>query len=456
MSNWYLKEISDLSLDENKTKIISSKSTVVILAYLIEQEQICPVCYKSNYSKNGHIMKIIKDASQLRRLIIIKLNIQRYICKECGNSFYEDNPYTNPYELLTKESIVCIMHSLLYDNATYESVAREMHLSRQTIMKVFDRYYEYNKGELPEILSFDEKSNNDRNTKSPYIFIIVDFMKHKIYDILPSRYKISLNKYFSKYSEQVRKKVKYVTMDMWDSYRDVAKCQFKNAIIAVDSFHVMENLNRAMTKIRVSIMQKYNEKTENIIDNSTNYYLLKKYHYFFTKEFDDITDKSIFIPKEHVHLSKHKLLEKLLKIDPRLDKSYKLVSKYREFNKTCRYENAREELEDLIELFANSNEIVFEEFAATLTNWKDEIINSFITVKDHYSDGEEYNRRLSNGLIEGLNSTIARLQMNARGYSNYWRMRNRIIYVVNKDYTLNDDDPKPIAIKNRIKTNKKK
>ena len=107
-------------------------------------------------------------------------------------------------------------------------------------------------------------------------------------------------------------------------------------------------------------------------------------------------------------------------------------------------------------MFANSNEIVFEEFAATLTNWKDEIINSFITVKDHYSDGEEYNRRLSNGLIEGLNSTIARLQMNARGYSNYWKMRNRIIYVVNKDYTLNDDDPKPIEIKNRIKTNKKK
>ena len=58
MSNWYLKEISDLSLDENKTKIISSKSTVVILAYLIEQEQICPVCYKSNYSKRKRSLQL--------------------------------------------------------------------------------------------------------------------------------------------------------------------------------------------------------------------------------------------------------------------------------------------------------------------------------------------------------------------------------------------------------------
>ena len=37
---------------------------------------------------------------------------------------------------------------------------------------------------------------------------------------------------------------------MWETYRDVSKVMFPNAKIAVDSFHVMQNVNRAMNKVR--------------------------------------------------------------------------------------------------------------------------------------------------------------------------------------------------------------
>ena len=50
---------------------------------------------------------------------------------------------------------------------------------------------------------------------------------------------------------------------MWESYRDVAKKYFKNAKIAIDSFHVMKHINKSMNKIRFKVMQKFNLNTQN-------------------------------------------------------------------------------------------------------------------------------------------------------------------------------------------------
>jgi len=43
----------------------------------------------------------------------------------------------------------------------------------------------------------------------------------------------------------------------------------------------MRTINNVMNNVRISVMQKYNLKTENIEDNHTYYYILKKYKYYF-------------------------------------------------------------------------------------------------------------------------------------------------------------------------------
>ncbi len=72
----------------------------------------------------------------------------------------------------------------------------------------------------------------------------IDIINKKIYDILESRDKNTLWKYFGLIPKEERDKVKYITIDMWPTYKDVSKHFFRNAKIAVDSFHVMENINR--------------------------------------------------------------------------------------------------------------------------------------------------------------------------------------------------------------------
>jgi transposase len=374
-------------------------------------------------------------------LFLVKCHIQRYKCKECHTVFYEKDSFSNPKETISKESILIILEKLKLANITFESVARDLHLSRQNVIDVFDRYVDYTPGDLPEILSFDEKHINKSMTDNTYLFVIVDFKKVEIYDIVYSRHKHILEKYFSMFSKEARQKVKYITMDMWEPYLDIAKRYFRSAKIAIDSFHIMETINHAMNNVRIAVMQRFNLKTEDLEDNHPYYYVLKKYRFYFVTEFDKITDKRFYNRKLGMWVDKHSLMKYMLDIDERLQKAYSLTARYREFNKTAIISNCEDELETLIDDFYGSNLSVFFEVAKTLSTWKEYIINSFITIPDALSkpkrmDEHPVPRRLSSGAIEGLNAILEKINVNGNGYSNFWRFRNRCIYVINHNVTI--------------------
>ena len=131
----------------------------------------------------------------------------------------------------------------------------------------------------------------------------------------------------------------------------------------------------------------------------------------------------------------------LLDIDDRINEAYELTSKYREFNKTANITNCAEQLDELIELFLHSTLEQFNEVGRTLKNWRDEIINSFITIDDCLTTPKKKNeipvpRRLSNGPIEGINSIIEQVKINGKGYTNFKRFKMRIIYVINKELVI--------------------
>lgn len=374
-------------------------------------------------------------------LFIVKCHIQRYICKDCKKVFYEKDTFSNPKETLSKETVFTILKKLKQSNITFESVAQDLHLSRQNIIDVFDRYVDYIPGPLPEILSFDEKHINKNMTDNVYLFIIVDFIKVEIYDIVHSRHKYALERYFSLIPLEQRNKVKYITMDMWEPYLDVSKRFFRNAKIAIDSFHVMEAINNAMNSVRLSVMQKFNKKTDNIEDNHPYYYVLKKYRYYFVTEFDKLSEVRFYNKKLGIWFTKYSMRKYLLDIDENLEKAYTLTSRYREFNKTISYEKAKDELELLINDFFESNLPSFFDVAKTLSTWKEYIINSFITVpnaltKPKNKDQQSKPRRLSSGAIEGLNATLEKININGNGFSNFWRFRNRAIYAINEEMTI--------------------
>ena len=201
----------------------------------------------------------------------------------------------------------------------------------------------------------------------------------------------------------------------------------KNAKIAVDSFHVIEHLNDAIKSIRLRIMNKFNKKTKSLHANDMYYYMLKKFHYFFVKDFNSIYNGKIRINKLKTKWDKHEIRKYLLSIDDDLKYAYILKERYREFNLTASYDNCDEELNDLIEEFRNSHLEEYRLFGKLLNRWKEYIKNSFIRVNG---------RRLSNGPMEGINSRIKTILKSANGIKMFFRLRNRIIYSINKDVPI--------------------
>ena len=214
---------------------------------------------------------------------------------------------------------------------------------------------------------------------------------------------------------------------MYVPYIVVAKSVFFDCKIAVDSFHVISHLNSAMDDIRLSIMNKYKKGKSPIKEADMYYYMLKKFHYFFKKNFDDIYDGNIKVNKIQSKWDKWEILKYLLEIDEDLKVAYHLKVRYQEFNATATYETCDNELPDLINCFLNSPFKAFVEFGKLLNHFKEEIKNSFIVID---------NRRLSNGAMEGVNSRLKCLIKNANGYKNFSRFRNRCIYTINKDVPI--------------------
>lgn len=89
-----------------------------------------------------------------------------------------------------------------------------------------------------------------------------------LFEMLPSRSKTELNRYFDKISKAEKATVRFVTIDMWEPYKDVALRQFPNCVIAVDPFHVVKHRMDAFTRIRLNIMYQ-------VEYGSDAYYLLK-------------------------------------------------------------------------------------------------------------------------------------------------------------------------------------
>lgn len=416
--------------------------------YLIPEDEVCPICGSTHIIKNGHAYKTVKHCTVSTCLIVVRIHIQCYICKDCGYSFREKENFSSTYDGYSKESILFILNQLKYASMTFERVADICHLSRQNIIDIFDRYIDYTPGVLPSVLSFDEKHINKSITEDAYLFSIVDFKSNKLYDLLPNRHKRTLIAYFNRFSREELLNVQYVVMDMYEPYLDVSKLFFKNAKIAIDSFHVIQNVNRALDKVRIRIMQKYNNKASKTEDNTVFYYLLKKYRYYLFKEIDDITDKRFYNRKLKGWYDKYSFLKIILDIDDSLKKAYYFACDYREFNRVCNFDNAKERLDELIKDFYDSYIHEFVDLAKTLSTWKEYIINSFIIVPDALSKpdkyGNSYPRRLSSGAIEGLNSILQEINIVGKGYSNFIRFKNRAIYVINKDIPIRNN---PLTIR---------
>ena len=127
------------------------------------------------------------------------------------------------------------------------------------------------------------------------------------------------------------------------------------------------------------------------------------------------------------------------KIHPDLVTAWDIKDSFVDLYETNTTDTIEQALNEFIQTLMQCSVPEIHEFGKTVKNWRKEIINSFIIVKQTYQVDKDTghvtvsNHRLNNGLMENRNGILKCIKKNANGYSNWERFRNRCLYVMRED-----------------------
>lgn len=417
----FIISLFNLKPDQYSDISIVRENDNTLHAYIstIPKEDECPIC-GGGLQKYGHgRTKTINNSLLKNQHCDIIWTPQKFRCKDpgCQAVITERNPFDFKGFSVSYATIHNIMLDLKNPHMSFKDVAEKNDVSITQVQRYFDSYVHAPRPlHLPENLGIDEVRSDMAKYGNKYLCVLVDNTTRQVFDILPARSKRELLKYFELFPKEERDKVKYVTIDMWKAYKDVAERMFKNCKVAVDPFHVIEHLTKDFSRLRIDVMNQCEY-------NSPSYYVLKKWHSLCTSNNVDLDNKAEYNGKFGRYMNKRQLLEALLSVNDDLCTAYYLMKLYQAFNSDCSQEESREQFEMIYEQFLSADIPVYREFVGLLRVWKEEIINSFLRV-----DG----RKLTNALTESINSQIRAYLAVSKGSSNFERFRTRILYCLNK------------------------
>lgn len=377
---------------------------------------ICPNCSSSELHIKEYRTRIIKHAALRNITEIIHYKARRFVCRNCETTFYEYNPFSVSAHRISTQIKIDVLEVLRNPRVTYCDVASNFHISNTEVIKIFDSFVNIDRISLPRILCIDEIHIPMIAYSSAYVCVMMDFQSSNLIEVLPTRFKVDLLRYFDAIPMEERNNVKYVCIDMWEPYKDVINRRLRSALVLIDSFHVVEHLTKDFTSLRIRIMNQYET-------NSNEYYLLKKWNWLLIKKSIELDNQAKFNHRLKRYVNLRNLLNLQLEISQELHKAYDLMNRYLSFNDLATENNCRIQLNEIIHDFILADIPEYSEFITLLQNWKEEIINSFTRV-----DG----KRISNGPMESLNGRIDKLEANVNGVKNYKRFRNRTIFCFNK------------------------
>lgn len=386
---------------------------------LVSRGNFCPHCHSFSKIVHSYKNKKIKHSILLKEPLTLIYHQRRYICPICHKTFIEPNPFISMNNKISHKTIDMTLSLLKDYNQTFSSVSRLVHLSVTEVIEIFDQYVQIERKPLQKVICIDEFYFS-HHSKNKFACLLIGFKNGLVLDVLESRKKSYLRNYFRMIDQKEREAVQFISMDMYDNYREIAKIYFPNALCCADSFHVIKYINDALNKIRCKVMNRYKNNKK-----SDEYYLLKyKHHLLFIDSLKISDDQFKYNHHFKYKMSQYSLLEKMLNIDKELKLAYELKEMYMIFNNLdYDMDKISTELDVIINAYKISGISSFVDIGHTLSNWKQEIINSF-----HTYEG----RRINNGPIEGRNKYVKIILELANGYKNFKRFRNRLLYVFNK------------------------
>lgn len=247
-------------------------------------------------------------------------------------------------------------------------------------------------------IGVDEWQYNKGHKYLTLVYQINAGMKRLLF-ISKDRTKKSLNDFFDELGEKRSKEIKYVCTDMWKHYLSVIAKRIPRALNILDRFHIVQQLNKALDKIRASESKRLaQEGYENILKH-TKYCFLKK--------------KENLSPKQETKLAE------VLQYDLKSVRAYLLKESFQLFWAYKSPYWAEWYLKKWCTRAMRSRLDPIKDFVKTLRNHQPLIMNWFKAKK-----------AFSSGSIEGLNRKINLVTRKSYGFKSYEILRIALFHTM--------------------------
>ncbi len=208
----------------------------------------CQNCNSDNLVGFGRNEQLIRDLQIHGKRVGIYVDTRRFQCRSCNKTFYERLPSVDGKRMMTSRLVEWIGKQSV--KRPFSHIAEEIGINEMTVKNVFNDYInELEKTvrfETPQWMGIDEI----HIIKKPRC-VISNIEYNTVVNVLRDRNKKTVIDYLSKLKG--RELVKFVTMDMWEPYKDAVRVVMPQSTIVIDKFYVVRMANVCLETVRKDI-----------------------------------------------------------------------------------------------------------------------------------------------------------------------------------------------------------
>ena len=334
-----------------------------------------PVRIKSRHNRT------VKHTRQGNQLMLLHLTVPKYHCSRCNRYFRHRFKGLRP-RLSATECFRLEVFEAHEGGVTQSKLSYTHHISHATVERWYQFHIRSRVSELsgrhcPQILGIDEHFFSRRQG---YATTFVDLKHHKVFDVVLGRSQPSLHRYLSQL--QGKDRVKYIVIDLSETYRSIIQRYFPNAKIISDRFHVVRLVNQ-------HFMQLWHQQ-DPIGRKSRGLISLMRRHQWKLKNEQRM--------KLEAYLEQYPVLQALYRVKQRLNRLMLL--------KNINSKKARKRIPQLLQLIGQLQESPAHALARTLLSWIEPIIRMWRLSR-------------SNGISEGFHTKMEMISRRAYGFRNF-------------------------------------
>lgn len=234
---------------------------------------ICHICANKCRRIHSRGRRDIRDLNLGPARVTMDCEYRKVVCEKCNQILVEDLGLFAPYQRVTRR-LARYIHDLC-KMLTVQEVANHLGLDWKTVKNIDKEFLEEKYGKTDyenlRILAVDEIAIRKGHR---YLTVVLDYLTGRVIWMGKDRKSTTLTAFFDGMSEDQKKKLEAIAMDMWDPYILAVTQNVPHVQIVFDLFHVVSSFGRVIDKVRITEYHKAAKEDKDVFKGA-KYLLLK-------------------------------------------------------------------------------------------------------------------------------------------------------------------------------------